>query len=358
MHKLQQKDRMAPSERMKGLLAKTPIDRVPFDPRARGLAARLHGVDRGVFYRNPQVAFDAGLRLLELYPWMNTGPTYGWVDIGTWEFGGDVVWPDGDRYAAPGVGSPVVKTPDDVDKLPVPDPLTAGMNGLLHQFNEIRVGHGMSAVLPAATPTNHSIGACGAGNFLRWMLKYPGAIHKLQRKVTDFILATSKYVIDTYGAGKCTVFPGLPNESNQLLSPGMFEEFCLPYIKELIGYFRDRGVVSMGVHLCGDHTGNLCFWKDVPLTPRSIFFIGNEMDIEKSAEVIGPDHIIAGNISNAILQRGTPKDVYDDAVRCLKAGMKHPGGFLLMPACEIAANLPLENLDAIADALYDHGFYE
>jgi uroporphyrinogen decarboxylase len=358
MHKLTQKDRMTPAERMKGLIRRESIDRVPFDPRARGLAARLFGVDRGVFYRDPQVAFDAGMHMMQLYPWMNAGAAYGWIEIGAWEFGGEVVWPDNNRYAAPGCGKPVVKKPEDVDALPDPDPLTAGMNPLLHRFNEIKFAHGQMVALPAGTPTNHSFGICGASTFLRWVIKYPEAVHKLQRRVTDFILRTSKYIVDTYGADRCTVFPGFPNESTQLLSPEMFEKFCLPYIRELFHSFKEWGVTSMGVHLCGNHTGNLHYWKDVELTPRSIFFVGNEMDLEQSAESIGPDHVIAGNISNTILQRGTPEEVYEDVVRCLKAGMKHPGGFVLMPACEITAGVPLENLDAIADALYDHGFYE
>jgi len=42
----------------------------------------------------------------------------------------------------------------------------------------------------------------------------------------------------------------------------------------------------------------------------------------------------------------------------LLTGQRHPGGYVLMPACEIAPGTPEENLEAIEVAIYDHGFYE
>ena len=43
--------------------------------------------------------------------------------------------------------------------------------------------------------------------------------------------------------------------------------------------------------------------------------------------------------------------------RCLAAGMKHPGGFILMPACEFPPDTPLENLEALAHTLFEQGYY-
>ena len=41
----------------------------------------------------------------------------------------------------------------------------------------------------------------------------------------------------------------------------------------------------------------------------------------------------------------------------MKAGMKHPGGYILMPACEFPPNTPVENLEAVAQAVFEHGYY-
>jgi uroporphyrinogen decarboxylase len=54
---------------------------------------------------------------------------------------------------------------------------------------------------------------------------------------------------------------------------------------------------------------------------------------------------------------GSYEEIYKETVRCLEVGMRHPGGFILMPACELPPGTPLENIDAIARALYEHGYY-
>lgn len=146
-------------------------------------------------------------------------------------------------------------------------------------------------------------------------------------------------------------------ESNQLISAGMFAEFAKPYIKEILTFYRSAGVKSVVVHLCGDHTANLPHWQDIPLPPRTVFSIGHEMDLEKTGAVIGKTHILAGNMNNAILHGGSREAVIAEVERCLAAGMKHPGGFILMPACEMPPDTPVENVEALAATLYDKGYF-
>lgn len=55
------KDSMTGKERLMALISGQSIDRVPFNPFSLGFSAQLYGVDRGTFYRNPDVAFAAGL---------------------------------------------------------------------------------------------------------------------------------------------------------------------------------------------------------------------------------------------------------------------------------------------------------
>ena len=37
--------------------------------------------------------------------------------------------------------------------------------------------------------------------------------------------------------------------------------------------------------------------------------------------------------------------------------MAHPGGFVLMPACSLPPETPLENFKAIGDTIATHGCY-
>jgi len=357
MTALSTKDTMSSKERLAALATGRALDRVPFNPFSSGFSARVSGMDRGEFYRNPEKAFEAGLNLMKEYPWMSTRPTYGWADRGAWEFGGQVCWPDNDQYAAPFSPAPVISSPDEVDSLPAPDPRTAGMNPLVARFNEISRNHGFPAALPGGTPTSMSSGIVGKSRFLTWIVRYPELVHKLQRKVTDFILQTAELTIEQYGAENCSVMCAVPMESNQLISPSVFESFCKPYIQEIMGAYAASGVRMVLVHLCGDHMANLPHWADIPLPPRTVFSIGRDMDLAATGKFLGHKHILAGNIDSATLQTGSAEQVKAEVIRCLDAAMSHPGGFVLMPACELPPDTPRENIEYIAEALFEHGYY-
>jgi uroporphyrinogen decarboxylase len=350
------KDTMTAKERLLALVAGRAVDRVPFMSFSLGFTARLHNIDRGEIYRNPEKAFAAGLSLMKAYPWMNGEPSYGWADKGAWEFGGKIVWPDGDRYPAPW-SEPVIGGPEEVDSLPDLDPASAGITLMLDRFNTISRENGFPASLPGGTPTTLSAGIVGREKFLRWLIKYPEAVHKLQRRVTQFIIRAAEWTVKKYGAENCSLDCGVPMESNRLISAPMFESFAKPYIREIFKYYESKSVQKIGVHLCGDHTSNLVHWNDIPLPRRTVFSISDEMDLERTGRIIGNDHILAGNINSGILCVGTPEMVYMEVRRCLETGKKHPGGFVLMPACEFPPDTPLENVDALAEALFDYGYY-
>jgi len=179
----------------------------------------------------------------------------------------------------------------------------------------------------------------------------------MQRKATDFIIKSARQTIEYHGIENCSVFSGLPLESNQLISREVFTGFCKPYITEIFTLYKEQGLKSVMVHLCGNHTLNLPHWKDIPLPVRTIFSIGREMDMATTSSQLGADYILAGNLDNSILQAGTPEEVYLDVKRSLAEGMRHPGGFILMPSCELPPCTPLRNVEAIELAIADHGFY-
>ena len=353
---LQSKDRMSVKERMPALVAGESIDRVPFVPSASGFAARIYGIDRGTLYRDPDIAFAAGQHLMKTFPWMNARPLYGWADRGSWEFGGRILWPDNNRYAAPCSVS-LITEPADVDRLPDPDPATAGMIPLVDRFNILSRQRGFPASLPGGTPTTLSAGIVGRSRFLKWLIRYPEAVHKLQRKVTDFIIRTAERTLKKHGPENCSLFCGVPMESNQLISPATFVEFAKPYIHEILSFYKTAGVRSMVLHLCGEHTRNLEHFLELPLSARTVFSIGDEMDLIKTSKAIGDSFILAGNISTRLLHGGSFEAVLAETRTCLRRGMTHKGGFILMPACELPPDTPMGNIHAVARALFEEGYY-
>ena len=222
------KDAMTPKERLMNLISGDKIDRVPFNPFSAGFSARVCGMDRGDFYRHPEQAFKAGMHLLKTYPWMNTRPTYGWAERGAWEFGGSIVWPDHNAYPTPISPEAVIHKPEEVDNLPDPDPQFAGIIPLLDRFNELSRKNGFPASLPGGTPTTSSAGIVGRTNFLKWTIRYPDAVHKLQRKVNRFLMRCAEMTIKKYGGENCGLFCAVPMESNQIISPKPLRHFADP----------------------------------------------------------------------------------------------------------------------------------
>jgi len=350
-------DRMTAKERIKSVILNRPIDRAPFMPFALGYLAIQNGFSLYDFYSNPDLAFKIGKESIMKYPWANLRPVYGWGDHGAWEFGGKIGWPESDAHMTPYTPEPLIFKPEEVDRLSDPDPLKTEWFRLRSHFNEVCIQNGFSAQLPSASIMAPLGSIAGNDNLLKWFIKYPDAVHRLAEKVLHYNIITAQITIEKYGGKNCNVSTELPWESNTVISPAAFEEFCLPYISQLHAFYRDSGVRATMIHLCGDHRGNLKYWNQIPLPERSIFSIGDEMDLEEIGNFLGEKYILAGNISTTILQLGSKEMVKKEVKRCLDQAKGRPGGFILMPACEYPPLAPPENLEAVREALMEYGFF-
>jgi uroporphyrinogen-III decarboxylase len=71
-----------------------------------------------------------------------------------------------------------------------------------------------------------------------------------------------------------------------------------------------------------------------------------------------PDNIILGNIEPALIQLGTPKEIYDACHVAIEKGKKHKRGFILAPGCELPPPTPPYNVWMMAKAVNDFGYYD
>jgi len=350
-------DIMTAKERMKHLLLNEPIDRVPFVPFFVGYSAIDNGISLHDFYTKPALAFKAGEETMRKYPWANIRPVYDWAEHGAWEFGEKIGWPGSDETMAPYTIEPLISKPQQVDELLEPNPAETEWYRLRSYFNEICVQKGYSAHLPSGSIFVQLGSILGITNLMKWMKKYPDVLHRLVEKVLRFSMRMAELALEKYGAKKCSVMTDLTLESNSLISSGTFEQFCLPYIMRLHKLYYESGVSATMIHLCGDHKDNMRYWKGVKLPERTIFSIGDVMDLEETSSFLGKKYILAGNISTTVLQLGTPEDVKEEVKRCLRQTKQRSGGFILMPACEYPPLAPPESLEAIREALMQYGFY-
>ena len=89
-----------------------------------------------------------------------------------------------------------------------------------------------------------------------------------------------------------------------------------------------------------------------------IISIGKEVDISTAIEYFGDTCIIAGNIEPAILQAGTPEEIYELSRQAIEKGKSAPRGYALMQGCEVPINTPPYNLYTMRRAIDDFGWYE
>ena len=246
---------------------------------------------------------------------------------------------------------------DDVWALEVPDVRTAGAMPQMMQFAKLQEKYHWP-IAPALISVLSLVGyITEVERMCRWMLKKPELVHRLCRLATEFMVNIVRYWVDTFGHPE-RIMPafGAPTESNQIVSPKQFEEFCLPYIGELYERIFDMGIKHIHTHICGEQNLNLPYWKQIPLGDPGILSFGHEVDLE-TASMCFPDHIIMGNVEPAVIQTGTPEEVYELSRLCIEKGKRHKGGYVLAPGCELPPNAPPYNVWMMTKAINDFGWY-
>ena len=348
-------DTMSSRERMKSLFIGKRPDRVPVIPMAMSFTAKAMNVPLLDFYTDMQLCFDTQVAAARKFGY-DGNPTYGMACFGGYEFGGDIEYPADERIMSPTLSRHPIETPADVDAIEMPDPRTSGIMPRLYEFGRICVENGVSAAFMCGSPFSMAANCVYAETFMLWLIDCPEVVHKLVRKVSDFCIIVAEEFIKEFGsrasAGFFSTF-----DANSLISPEQFKEFAFPYAKEVNEKVMAMGIRSMFVHLCGNHTLNLPMWAEVPFGNPGVISLGDENDLTYAKEVLGKQHIIAGNIDTALLMREAPEKV-DEAVReALGKAMEAPRGFILMPSCELPPATPIENLQAVIDATRKYGSY-
>lgn len=331
-------------------------DRVPFLGFVNAYAAWISNVPLDVHYAHPEIAVRNQILTADLHGY-DFAPAFGWADWGAWEFGGRLQYPQSYRESAPYTLESPVATPSDVEKIQVPDVRNIGCFPTLMQFNRICRDLGFGAKIMGGSVTNVVAAMVGKQNLLRWYHKEKEALHLAFDKAAELIIRGADLVIEEFGTETSFGY-GSPLESNNLISPEVFETFAWPRLKKIHQTMLNRGISRFGVHICGNHRKNLPLWAALPWPDRSTISVGAEMDLAHVAEAFDHRHIVAGNVSTSTLAGGTYQEVLDETRRRIEIGKTLPGGFILMPACEMPVLTPPVNVHALVAAVREYGRYE
>ncbi|SHJ55375.1 uroporphyrinogen decarboxylase [Hathewaya proteolytica DSM 3090] len=352
-------NKMTSAERMNGLVMGDAIDRVPVNLMLGSYPAVLAGVDFKTYFENTSIEdiFKMNVKCDEVF--QQDGFT-GFAMPGGYgaAFGGTYRFSDRIKFQNPTLVKKVVNDLHDIELLQIPDGVNAPCIKKAADYTDYVVKKGGGVGIFGGTAFTTTQELVSVDKMLKWMKTEPNMLHKLIQKVQKYLIKVGDYYVDKYGADRCGGFMPFPMESNEIISPKMFQEFSLPYIKELYDHFVNRGVKAWNFHLCGKHNDNLEYFKrDINPLPRTVISIGRDMDLQKTGGYLGSQYIIAGNLPTSVLQISSEKEVYAESGKII-SGMKYrEGGFIFMPDCGISPLTPAENLQAMIQATSDFGAY-
>lgn len=355
-----EKSTMTDRERVETLLKREKPDRVPNWPYFnRGFSALYAGATVADAYNNPEVSLAAERKAAQDFGWVFF-PEMAYASFGGWEFGGEIKWPDGFSQA-PSVSRFPVETEEDVWNLKMPDVKSAGIVPLHIEFHKLSSQERLdnepfNVASVAGWSFTMAACICGPDKLCKWVLKKPDAAHRLLKLASDYLIAYAQYFKDTFGIDGVLPIGGEPVASNDLISPKMFEEFALPYLKDVQEKVLAMGYQTTHVHICGEQNQNLPHWAKIPFGDPGIISIGHEIELEKAAEYF-PKDIIMGNLEPTIILTSTPEEVYEASRKVIEKGKKLPSGFIFGPGCELPPESPPENVMAMTKAVNDFGWY-
>jgi uroporphyrinogen decarboxylase len=351
-------DRMTSGERMRNLLQGKAIDRVPFVPFIYGFTGLNIGYSLEEFWSDGRKMFESQMRSRQMYDF-DGNPMFTYADYGPWEFGGEIKFPTGEWTMAPIVTRRPVQTEEDAWNLKLPDVETAGSLPVGLEFSRLQRKFDLPAMPPSAGVFNLAGNLVGADTWCRWLISKPDVCHHLLRLALEHRVQVLEYWIQVFGPGNVQARDGSALESNQLISPKVFKDFALPYIKELHERILALPIVPhIPTHICGDNNLNLPYWAEVDFGNPGLCSIGHEVDIAYAIEVLGDRNIIMGNINPTIIQSGRPEEVYELCRLAIEKGKKATRGFILMSGCEVPAKAPPYNIWIMRKAVSDFGWYE
>jgi uroporphyrinogen decarboxylase len=356
------KTKMTNKQRVQALMNGEEPDRVPIWPLALGFNTIYVGKSIAEAYLNPSAHMEGLRKTSADFDWVFYLQGANFTTLAT-EFGGEIKFPDSDYSQAPMITRFPVETVDDVFNLKMPDVKTAGTVLKRMEFCKMTVQEKndnclFNVMLWQGGPFTGIGNMASVEKVSKWMLKKPEAVHRLMRLATDYYIELAKYWKDVFGIEGVLPYYAEPTTANQIISPRQFEEFALPYLKEMTDNLLALGFKHIYAHVCGEQNANLKFWQEIPYGDPGLVSIGQEVELETAAEYF-PGQIIIGNLEPSIIQTGTPEKVYQATAEVIKKGKAMKGvGFIFSPGCELPPMSSVENVKAMTRAVNDYGWYE
>jgi len=328
-------------------------DQVPIQVYTAGdYLSRFIGVKPVEYYRDAKIMLAAQMAFRRRFYGLGClGPDYS-VVIEPSAFGASVIW----REMEPPFPKPLLSNLEDVEKLEVPDPYSAGLIPAListYRYMVEKVGERYVDPLTGALgPFDIAVLLRGTSQFLIDIAMKRDLVHKLLEKTTKFCEEFIKAREAISEVEWTTVYLG--DDYPAFLSPNDFREFYIPYARSIFDKYKKKG--------------RLCLWHcDGKFSERTLALIPElgidgflwpcpDIDLSVYKKSFGKKMALMGNLHSHLLMRSTPAEV-DAAVKDqIKKGAPG-GGYVFSLGGEVIHGTPPDNIETMIRAVEKYGKY-
>ena len=240
----------------------------------------------------------------------------------------------------------VIRSPEDIDDLPIPDPATDGL--LPFVLNRLRIarqgiegaGHNIRFAV-ARGPLNIASYLMGATEFLTLMMTDPDRAAALIKKITTFLKNWLRLQMETFPSID-GIF--LLDDLIGFIGVEEFRTFALPYFKELF----DSGVSVKFLHNDAPCKVSAPFLPEMGV---NLFNMGFDVSLNELKELTEGKVTLVGNIPpRDVLASASPEEVFEKTKE-LVAALRDRARVVVSCGGGMPPGVRTENIIAFVDAV-------
>ncbi|MGD9140140.1 MAG: uroporphyrinogen decarboxylase family protein [bacterium] len=334
-------------ERVKATFRRQQVDRLPFYPIVSGMAAKVTGITTAEYYGNLDRMADAQIGLHEEIG-QDVVVMMSDLFMEVEAMGADLEFPEGE---VPRLKSYLLKDKRALGSLAMPDPATSGR--LPAYVDACRKAVGAIGDAPVGGvicgPWTLATNLRGAQELIMDTVEDPDFVHELMRFTSGVTRVFGEAVTGTRAGLSLSEAPA----SLSLISPKIFNEFVLPYLKEIVGHFKERKS-GITLHICGFIDPIM---DDIVSSGAIAISMDQPSSLDKMLSACGSKSVVIGNVSTGVFIDGSREDIESEVRRCVEVG-KDRGGFILSTGCEISPKGDLDRVRTFCELAASMGRFE
>ncbi len=319
------------------------MPRVPTGPLAVHFCAKVAGVSVRNYSSNPQVLAECVIRYYERFR-----PDVVWLSADTWvsaQAMGASVGAMDDQQPLGGLGTPLVQTAHDVERIPSPDPSSQGRYPImLEALARIVKTLGQEVFVVACFdqyPFSLAAARLGINAIMLKLSEDRPMVEALMERCLEYGLAYAR-ALSNVGAD---MLSGGDSPAG-LIGPARYREVALPFEQRLIAELKQTTNKPVSLHICGAAQPILA---DMASSGANVLEIDHKVDLARACRTVGQEIALWGNLDPiGLLAQGTVQQVERATRQALvTAKACQHRRFVLSSGCTLAPETPFDNLEGM-----------